>query len=236
MPQKWLDFSVTLPGNQIVDASKVRARLAATVDANPAHSFNPAIFNYSEDGRPLQGVSPFRFGGGKQFHIYAVGDEAVGILNAEGHKITSLLGESYGNLLCEQRKSGIFGARLTGGLNRFRIHLLVLQQKPSHYKKLMAMSAADRNEYADTLIRQGLAEHFRKMGVPLELDDPQLILGDTQINDDVFPVQVKPDIWFLTAKNVTFRANLELSGIYHAGHLVSRGYGRILRERDAVSK
>ena len=229
---RYLEYSVKIPYGGMVDAAVVRGRLAAQHEKTPEYAFDPAIFHYNKDKHPSKGVSPFRFAGGKNFRIYAVGDDAVRLLNAEAHKITRLLELAYGTDLLEERRVGMFDAGIDRSLKTFYVRSLVLQQDPAHHKKLMAMEAGAREAWIDSLIRRGLAKQLRKLEIPFEIDDPMLVMGDIKVNGGYSSVEVKPGIFFMAANKVTFRANLRLEGPFHVGHLISRGHGAILKNRN----
>ena len=229
---RYLEYAVDLPlpENGGIDATVVRAKIAAQMEMSPEYGFDRRIFHYTPDKHPAAGVSPFRFGGGKSFRIYASGEDAVQLLSAEAHKVTRLLELAYGVELCERRRTGIYSAGINPTLQTFRIPSLVLQQSPNQYRKLMTMNPAEREEWIGGLILKGLANQFRTLGLTFELDDPMFVFGDVSVGGGYSPIEVKPGIYFLSARRVTFRANIRLEGPYHVGHLVSRGYGAILRD------
>lgn len=228
---KWLDISVSLPNvKRGINPSIVRKRLAATSDTAPTNlKISTEIFNYNSTGTPLSGLSPFRFGGGSVCHFYAIGDDAVGLLNNEGDKVIKLLEMSYDTKLFEQRKVSPYCVTHTNRLLHYRIPMMVLQQSPIQYRQIMSMDSSGKDAFVQEKIKAGLEQHFRFLGLPVEIDSSETVFGDVSITGDIHPVEVKPGVWFLAAREISFRTNLDLEGIFHVGHLVSRGYGQIFK-------
>lgn len=228
---KWMDLQIKLP-IQKVDPSAVRRRLAAASDGAPDQlKLSPAIFHYSPDGRPLSKMSGIRFGGGREFHVFAAGNEAVGLLGAEGHKIVSLLEKSYCGDAIEKRTTGVYDVRPAGKLLDYRIPMMVLQQSPAQYRAIMEADEKGKVTYAENKIRCDLDRQFAALGLAVEMDDPDVLMGDVKIDGDIHPIEVKDGVWFLAAREVSFRTNLDMKGVFHAGHLISRGYGLIFHGR-----
>lgn len=228
---KWMDLAIPLPVDT-VDPNVVRKLLAAVNDnAPPAEQIPSTIFNYHPGGRPISGVSPFTFGGGRVFHIYASGNEAVDLLGAEGYKIVKLLERAYGVPLNEKRNTGFYGVQVTPRLQDYRVPMMVLQQSLRQHKDLMALDQPGIQQFVADKIRQTLGRHFCRLDLPVGMEDPEVVLGDVTINGDIHPVEVKPGVYFLAAREVSFRANLNLHGVFHVGHLNSRGYGRVFTGR-----
>ncbi len=72
----------------------------------------------------------------------------------------------------------------------------------------------------------------RQAGVCL-LDVPPALLGDVVVHR-LAPVLVKTGVYFVVGA-ISFRAGWRLVGPWYAGHLQSRGYGRIFPSRPVVS-
>lgn len=225
---KYIDLSVALPLEKGVHAPHVRKRLAAMGDAcESSLQLSPKLFHYAESGHAITKFPLIRFGGGKSFHIYGIGDEVIDFINSESTKVIKLLERAYNTELYEQRVVMPFNIKLSPRLLEYKIPNMVLQQSPYQYKKIMAMDAVEKNKYTESKIKSGLQHHMDFIDSAIDMDSSQTILGDVKINGDLIPVEVKPGVWFLSAKNVTFRTNLDLQGIFHVGHLISRGFGKI---------
>ncbi len=65
------------------------------------------------------------------------------------------------------------------------------------------------------------------------LDVPPALLGDVVVHR-LAPVLVKKGVYFVVGA-VSFRAGWRLTGPWYAGHLQSRGYGRIFPARSVSS-
>lgn len=237
MLEKWMKVSVALPGVTAVDPSTVRRRLAAQNDNAPEKIRIPAdIFNYNDSGHPLSRRSQIRFGGGKQFQIFACGDEAVDTLAAEGHKIIKLLSLSYHADLCEQRETGRYDISLAKRLLTYRIPMMIIQQAPKEHKALVGMDEIEKETFIEEKIRKGINLAMAAIGSELDLSHPEVLLGDVVVGGDIHPIEAKPQVFFLAARDVSFRTNLDIKGPVHVGHLISRGYGQVFRGAGASTK
>jgi len=224
-----MELSVGIPGVKTVDPSIVRRKLAAQNDSAPDGLKIPsAIFNYDRPGHTINHRSAVRFGGGKMFRLFACGNDAVKMLSEEGHKIVRLLSMAYGSAdLCEQRKSGIYQIEIAPKLRSYRIPMMVIQRDPSDYRDFTSADAKGKLAYIEALIRTDIGRSLETAGSTLEIDDPSIVFGETEVSGDIHPIEVKPGVWFLAAREVSFRINLDIKGPVHLGYLISRGYGQV---------
>lgn len=237
MLEKWMRLSVSLPGTAVVDPSVVRRRLAAQNDNAPGGArVSSEIFNYNDQGYPLDRRSQIRFGGGKRFQVTACGDDAVNLLAEEGHKIVRLLSLSYCADLCEQRETGRYEVSFASKLLTYRVPMMVIQQNPKEYGVLMGVDHAGKEAFVEAKIRKGLDLALKVAGSGIDLGHPEVVLGDVAISGDIHPIEAKPQVFFLAAREVCFRSNLNIKGPIHVGHLISRGYGQVFRGPGANAK
>ena len=230
MLEKWMKLSIPLPGVTSVNPSVVRRRLAAQSDAAPAsQQVHCSVFNYGDRG-PLDKRPAIRFCGGKQFNVVACGDAGVELLRQEGNKIVDLLALTYhSDFLSEQRTLGKYEVSINDRLLTYCVPMMIIQRHPKEHKALVKMTPAERVTFVDERIRKDFAEALNAVGSEIDLDHPQVLLGDTTISGVVVPVEVKPGLLCLAAREVSFRTNLDITGPVNLGHFISHGYGQLYK-------
>jgi len=232
---RWLTLSISVPEERVF-AGQARKILAGQAPEN----FPAELFHYREDGLPVKGLAKIRFGARKgQVLIYAIGGPASALLRAEAMNVLALYEGHYGETLTMQITGGVFQKSVKPKLRPYRIPALILQQDPAQYKRIKAdLDQPDcpaATELAAQKIRDGLIRQFEDIGFYLE--DYEFSVSRVKIEgyedgSKFVPVEIKPGVFGLCAKNVTFLSDLELNGPWHVGHLTARGYGLVLKGKN----
>lgn len=244
---RYMDLMVRLPKDTRAYPNELRKILAAENDkASERYKLSPEIFHYRQGAggeiKAKTQFSPFRFGAGAgTFHLYAVGADAVDLLEEQGHRVTRLLGQHYGEPLFEKRYHGIFELQPSNRLRRYFVASLAFQESPEQHQAIAEDARAGRvsaqiEAMIEAQIRKGISRQYAMLG--RSLSDRDWLMGNIEVDginggSRFVPVEVKPGVYFLSARGVSFRANLNLQkGPWHVGHLASRGMGRVLLARE----
>ena len=228
---RWFTLAISVPDERIY-ADQARKILAS----NAPENFPQDLLHYGPDGIPHKGLAKIRFGARKgTILVHAIGGPASALLRAESINILSCYEKHYGRDLDMQTSGGVYDKAIQSKMTRYRIPTLILQQSPAAYKRIKAdlelPGTPAATEMAAEKIRDGLVRQFEDLGFYLE--DYEFAVSGVEIkgNDTgkFVPVEIKPGVFGLCAKNVEFTSNLSLHGPWHVGHLTSRGYGLILR-------
>lgn len=220
-------LKIYLPdGQPPLYASRFRELLAKGGDGHPL--LPPAFFHYDEHGKTLQGKSDIRVIGGQhwvgilsQSGVSPVFDGAVGVASR-------LIAQHYGQPVPIQVEAPEFGVAVDHTTGRSGMR--------SYYVRDLAIKRRHkvRREMADVdLIRKVLMDGIMEIADRYGFDVPPeqalnlrihdlrcigLRLGTTQGSTNEF----------VTLANAEFSMNCDLRGIWQAGSLQSRGYGRIV--------
>lgn len=233
---RWLTLIISVP-EQRVYAEQARKILAAEAPEN----FPPELFHYRENGVPIKGLAKIRFGARKgEILLHAVGGPASAFLRQEAMNVLAAYEAHYGETLSMQITGGVYQKSVKPKLRPYRISSLILQQDPAQYKRIKddldKPDCPAATELAAQKIRDGLVRQFEDIGFYLE--DYEFSVSRVKIEgfdgSKFVPVEIKPGVFGLCAKNVTFFSDLELNGPWHVGHLTSRGYGLILKGKAHV--
>lgn len=227
---RWFTLAISVPEDRIY-ANEARKILAA----NAPDNFPQELLHYGSDGVPVKGLAKVRFGSKKStILIHAIGGAASALLRAESLNVLTLYEKHYGRDLDMQTSGGVFEKTTKTKMMRYRIPALILQQDPAQYKRIKDdldnPDCPAATELAAQKIRDGLVRQFEDIGFYLE-DHEFSVSGVTIKGNEsgkFVPIEIKPGVFGLCAKNVEFRSNLSLNGPWHVGHLTSRGYGLIL--------
>jgi len=196
------------------------------------------LFNRQQNGETLNHLPGVRFGGGKGIgRIDAVGDEAVDLLGAIGHRLTRMLGKDKGRVLREQRYSGEVTAERNerGRLHRYHCRRLYIAKSDGGGRSKRAQAARKRlvEKPDDTaaivaMLEQRIRTGLERQAMTFDIDLPMdYLIGEiTVAGVGPAPYAGKGTLG-VVAKHVSFRSDLKLVGPWHVGYLQSRGYGAI---------
>jgi len=237
---EYLTQIIRLGNTERISGDKFRARLAAIVDNDPA--IPSALFNYDKKtGRPRNHLPGIRFGGGRGVgRIEAVGDEAVDLLAAVGHRVTRALGHDCGKVLPDQRYSGQVTSQQDGRVYEYIIPTLYAakssgggrSKKAEEWRSWLVDHADDHAAVSERLvgqIRQGLGVQADTFGIDLPED---YLLGSLTF-DRILPLPfAQAGTFGIGVKRIHFQSDLKLVGPWHVGYLQARGYGSIRAYRQ----
>ena len=238
----YLEYFVRVPREARLrncrDARALLARLHA--QAEPAAQFDLRLLQLEDGGQPRHVPTAIRIGSRAQsLMISAVGSEAVTCLLDNASKAGGLVARHFGVPLEEHYHQGDCEVHIAARICSYQIPSLVLSRR--HF---------DRGQEGGTMrniVTKRLFEHpallervkcmvadgiQRQANVCL-LDVPPALLGDVVVHR-LAPVLVKRGVYFVVGA-VSFRAGWQLVGPWYAGHLQSRGYGRIFPARSNPS-
>ena len=229
-----MELTLVLPGQEgPKNPRHAREILAYESGRAPdGESVDARVFHYGENGKPLPGMAPIRFSGkGRDPQLLAIGNYAVSILNHEASKIVSAFERHYGEGIIEQRVTRPFSISCLPRLQSYWTPSMVIQENPADHKRFQAdlkkgIITKDLIDYVTRKIKNSLRRQAHYLDLDIE-DDGEMTLGDVSIKGGVFPIQVKPGVFYLAAKRVVFRCSLGLEGPWNVGHLAASGYGRI---------
>lgn len=222
-------------------AHKLAAKAADAASEDPRCAVPPEFFHHrlSADGRRIagEGLSPFRYGGGKDsMTLTAVGSEAVDLLESSGHRLVRCLSRFGGTALRETWAHGQLGLRASRKLYHYRMRFGILTRKPLRGipcgEDLAAgrMTEAVRAWVAQSIL-DGIARQARLTGLPEP--DADALLRVTQIGGAGGYLRGANKAYYGSiASEVRFSADLDLIGPWSVGHLCLLGEGRIVRVRE----
>ncbi len=235
--EKWMEVTLSIPPGYLNSPRKFREILAFTNgQADPQDQIDSRIFHYTfnENGKkvPIASIPMIRFGAraGKP-QIYAIGDESIEILNTEVSKIVRLMEQHYRVSIDEQRITKPFRTGHKGTLASYWTPIMVFQGEPRQHKRFVdELQKNIASEALFTFITEKITRSIERQCLALGFDPHEegYVIGDVKINGDILPIKVKDDIYALSAKDLSFRTSLDLTGgPWHIGHLSAKGYGRI---------
>lgn len=237
----WSDFQLHL-GAGSGEQSPERARQWVAGLMNEAQAEerpSMRLFHADEMGHPMDGVSPVRFGAGRDMiRLYAVGASACDLLAQDGHKITRLISRNLARPIKEIRQSGQCNIEQIPYLYPHHIRGLVLKHyswdelKPLDICKPGGWDQPKVREAIVRSIETGIRDQAKLLsldGMGLNFEAPDDVLVDLISVDKIVPFEVKPGSrrFRLSAQKIQFRLNLKLGGPWHVGRLTSRGFGLI---------
>jgi len=225
---RWQTLKIKLPEGAVMRAEQARKVLAANIGPE----YPQEILHY-RDGQPMPGLSPFRFGAFRNtVELHAVGFDAATLLSRQLTSTVEAFSTHFGKALDFSVQQGVYQYRVTDRLRPYKIPFLMLQTHSTVHRRICDDEDA-ATEHAQQLILDGMIRQYEILGVGVNEYDIQVCA--TKINGNatgkLVPVEIKPGIYGLVAKNVTFLSNQELAGPWHVGGLASRGFGRILKGR-----
>ena len=231
--ERWMELTLSLPQGGFESPRKFREILAhANSQSDPLEKIDSRIFHYTADVKPDVSVPLIRFGAraGKP-QLYAIGDCAMEILNAEAHKIVRMMERHCNTTIDEQRTTRAFRVAVNEWLSPYWTPLIVFQNEPRQHKRFQAdirrrVVTEELTRFITAKITRSIERQCRALG--FDLDETGYILGDVEISGDILPIKMKDGVFALAAKDLSFRTSLDLSGgPWHVGHLTAKGYGRI---------
>lgn len=221
---RWQTLKIKLPEGEAMRAEQARKVLAANIGPE----YPQEILHY-RDGQPMPGLSPFRFGAYRNsIELHAVGFDAVVLLSQQLAATVDAFSTHFGKALDFSVRQGVYQFRASEKLRPYKIPFLLLQTHSTVHRRIRDDEDAAA-EQAQQLIVDGIIRQYELLGIGVNEYDIQVCA--TKINGNgtgkLVPVEIKPGIYGLVAKNVTFLSNQELAGPWHVGGLASRGFGRI---------
>lgn len=188
----------------------------------------PAFFHYGEDGKTLQGKSDIRVVGGKGW---------VGILSQSGNNplfdgaigvASRLVAQHYGQPMPIQIEAPEFGVAVDrdsgqSGMCSYFVRDLAIKRR---HKARREMSDTD---LVTLVLQQGISEIADRFGFDVPPESALRIrIHDLRCIGLRLSTTSGATNEFVTLANAEFSMNCDLRGIWQAGSLQSRGYGRIV--------
>lgn len=197
------------------------------------------LFHIKNNTQYLDGVSPFRFGAGKEMiRLYAVGESSCDLLAAEGHKLTRLLSRELQKPIKEIRQSGESSIQGLPYFLNYNIRNLVLRD--FNWGDIKSINLRDKDCWKESFLLESLTKTIEKGlreqanliardGDDSTFEAPEDILIEILDVGSFRPFEVKPNTKShrLAATKVVFKMNVKLEGIWHVGRLTARGCGLI---------
>ncbi|ADC73186.1 hypothetical protein TK90_2700 (plasmid) [Thioalkalivibrio sp. K90mix] len=212
-----------------------RRILASLVPDEGEFQIPPEIFHYGPDGKPLQGLSPFRFssksgdGDQTQLVLSAIGPQAVAMLRRETWKITHLLSESKGHPLADRTHTGYCELRVAPRPETFLVNHMIAER---HQRE---RGASSDPEVIRRKILAGLEAQCALLGRPLP-EGVEEAIYDIRPSEKTFATPIAGGMVGVGPHEIEMDAALEIKGPWHVGSLAARGFGRILQPRRAQDR
>ena len=238
----YLEYFVRVPREARLrncrDARALLARLHAQAD--PAARFDLRLLQLDEEGQPRHVPTAIRIGSRAQsLMISAVGSEAVACLLGNASKAGALVARHFGIPLDEHCQQGECDVQTAPKICAYQVPSLVLsrrrfdrEQEGGAMRKIVTERLFEHPALLE-LVRRALTDGIQRQADVCLLDVPPALLGDVVVHR-LSPVLVKTGVYFVVGA-VSFRAGWRLVGPWYAGHLQSRGYGRIFPARPGAS-
>ena len=236
----YLEYFVRVPREaRLRNCRDARALLAKLYErAECVARFDLRLLHLESGGQARHASTAIRIGSRAQsLMISAVGSAAVGCLLSNASKAGALVARHFDISLEERCQQGECEVQTAADVCTYNVPSLVLsrrhfdrEQNGRSLRKVVTEGLFNDPALLDQVNRILMEGINRQAGVCL-LDVPPELLGDIVVHR-LAPVQVKPGIYFVVGA-VSFRTSLRLIGPWYAGHLQSRGYGRIFPARTA---
>lgn len=222
-------------------------RLLAKLNAdNPRLPLD--LFNYEEKGRTYTGLSPYRFAASKGiFSLTAIGGGSVFTLENAAADVVGMLSGHVQKDLSYEWRIGEARISLNAYRSRYAICKMIVQNSQS-----LSGAAGHVNKKRGEALRSGGVDHpLVKEWVRLAIErnlmrQSDLLFAEYPENDEIefsvthigkmAPVKVKDRVSRMAAFDVEFETNLEIQGVWHAGSLISYGYGFIRKVRSEKAR
>lgn len=215
---------IGLPSGTLLYASRFR-ELIARLPNVPA-----MLFHRAEDGRTHPGAPGIRFVGGRQW---------VGILADPGHEglVYDVMGAAVKAVAqeiskavpvsVEERELGINACH---GPVRYWIREMAIKRRTDVRRK------ASTHDLVASILLRDIEAQASRFGLDLPTRD-QLDLSVEVVSEKGLRLQTTAGVTneYVHLVNASFDIHAELRGIWFAGNLTSRGYGRIGRDLDRLA-
>ncbi|SFF31107.1 hypothetical protein [Paracidovorax wautersii] len=183
------------------------------------------IFNHSQDGRPRNALSPYRFStDGNWGLLHAVGETATGIVRRVAN--VAVKNERLPAVLAaprwEDRNVGIVSAP-TPVL--YEIPEMIVCRDATQHKLWARASRAQKLQHVQQLVRRGLARQLEMLGCDLDLAQPVVVRCERE--RAVPKLRRTSANAFVRVAAVAFELPVVLHGHWAAGALINRGFGAI---------
>jgi hypothetical protein len=230
----FLRLSIPVPEKRVLTRySQSRELVAKVAQKLEDQQFVRSLLWVNASHTPRSGLSPFRYSsarGGRSLDIIALGQDAVELLLAKGHIISTALAREFGTLPSDGREIGVCSIELSRTLLRYRISRMIIQ-KYGYDEKYRAAEKEQKTGHPSSILRERVSEVIKRdlirQAELMAIDIPEeLEIGDVNI-EDLRPVKVVEHRYNLSGR-IRFTMGYKLEGHWAVGHLASRGYGRIL--------
>ena len=217
---------INLPRGKTLYASRFRELLARECN------LPPAFFHRAEGGNTLGGPPVIRIVGGKSW---------VGILG-DGTKGAELVESATGGAIrVVQKELGVntpvglethtMKVEATETLYRYWVREMVIKRRRKNRRE------ADIEQLAESIILKNLKDAADRSGLDGSLMENDLLFRVEQVRRPRglrISTTTGDTNEFATLVDVEFSINRNITGIWFAGNLTSRGYGRIGRDLGAL--
>lgn len=223
------------------EAHRLTSMLAAGCQDDPRCAVPAELFHHIDDAgvrRTNTSLSPIRFSAtSRGMHVTAVGDEAVDLLSAAGHRLTRMFSRAADQPLRELWASGYLGYREARLPVRYVIPHYVFTRRPAKRTPYAdAISAGQLTPELASWIERRLTTGILRQNALVGLPEPETeplvrVVGLGGITG----WKRGERFYGLIAHDLVFDADVTLDGPWHVGSLCLLGSGRILRHREAVA-
>ena len=233
-------FPAAIPRNGD-EAHRLAAALVAGSEDDPRCAVPAELFHHTQDTagrRTLSGLSPIRFSANpKGMQITAVGDEAVDLLAASGHRLTRVFSRAARQPLREEWHGGHLGCKAMRTPVRYRIPSYVFTRLPA--KRTPHAEAISNKQLTPGLgswlegrIVSGILRQCALVGLPEPDVEPLVrVVGVDRIQG----MTREEHFSGLVARGLVFEADVVLDGPWSVGHFCLLGYGAVLRHRRLIA-
>lgn len=186
------------------------------------------FFHHQEGGKPINGVTPFRWGTSSEGRgrIYAIGAAASHLTMTHWQ---DFLITGAAPLL----KPGICAMTIAPRLHRWKVQQMIFDggKMRGLHKKLLAdqVTRAEIDKHAEGVLHKGIATQLKMLGQDAPDD---LMIGDVSVEIDMSRA-IDLHGRYVYAAPVSFRTNADFVGPWHVGPLISRGFGRLSRHYNS---
>ncbi|MGF6440142.1 type IV CRISPR-associated endonuclease Csf5 [Paraburkholderia youngii] len=210
---------IRLPEGERLYVSDFREAMAKQV------GIQPELFHYGDNGKPAPGIPHVHFVGGKSW---------VGILADEER--TPLLYDVMGSAV--RAAQALTGKLLPAGIEEITLGLRLQHWPTRYFVREMAIkrrTKKSRESGFDELVKdrltKSLARQAQEYGIHLPSEE-QLAIEVSVIRPRGLRLSTTSGLTreYVMLTDVSFTIHAKLTGIWQAGSLTARGYGRIGRD------
>jgi hypothetical protein len=237
----FLRVAISLPeGKTLFRYCQPRDLVAKVGDHISNQDFVKHLLWVTEARVPRPGLSPFRFSSARRGHgleIVALGSQAISALLENGHLLSkAVAGHFQQNQILEQRQLGQCEIAPSPRLVRYFVCRMIVQK--DHYEtRFKSEEQAHRtgtpSQFLLTHVAGLIERDLIRQAELMFLDVPEdLRVSDVELAN-FKPHKLVTKRSCLSAQ-VAFTLNYTLKGPWAVGHLASRGFGVITRNRPAM--